>query len=195
MTEQPRNARTQRRIYLAGPDVFLPGARDVLAAKQAICREHCLEGVSPLDNEVTVDPQRPQEAARAIFAANVAAMGSCRWCAANATPFRGVSLDPGTAFEIGYMCALGRTVYAYSAEPRDHAARVAAAGPAETLVRAHAGAGWLIEDFGLADNLMIPFAVLQSGGELIIEPALDREPLAAKTAFRRCIEAIARELG
>jgi nucleoside 2-deoxyribosyltransferase len=32
----------------------------------------------------------------------------------NCSPFRGVSLDAGTAYEIGYACALGKPVFGYS---------------------------------------------------------------------------------
>ena len=37
------------RAYLAGPDVFFPNPVEIGAAKKAICAEHGLEGVFPLD--------------------------------------------------------------------------------------------------------------------------------------------------
>ena len=37
-------------------------------------------------------------------------MRSCQLCIANLTPFRGVSMDSGTAYEVGFMRALGRPV-------------------------------------------------------------------------------------
>ena len=51
-------------------------------------------------------------------------MRSCDLLIANCTPFRGVSMDVGTAFEIGFMRALGRPVFGYSNTPADYAARV-----------------------------------------------------------------------
>ena len=37
------------RVYLAGPDVFLPNAAEVAAAKQAVCGKLGLDGVHPFD--------------------------------------------------------------------------------------------------------------------------------------------------
>ena len=41
-------------------------------------------------------------------------MRSCDLLIANLTPFRGVSMDSGTAFEVGFMRALGRPVLGYT---------------------------------------------------------------------------------
>ena len=41
-------------------------------------------------------------------------MHSCDALVANLTPFRGVSADAGTAFEVGFMRALGRPVLGYT---------------------------------------------------------------------------------
>ena len=50
----------------------------------------------------------PAEQARRISRANEGLMRSCDALVANLTPFRGVSMDSGTAFEVGFMQALGR---------------------------------------------------------------------------------------
>ena len=47
------------RIYLAGPEVFLPDAREIADAKKAICRAHGLEGVFPADPEIKDKAQLP----------------------------------------------------------------------------------------------------------------------------------------
>jgi len=38
------------KIYLAGPDVFLPDALEVGKRKREICARHGLRGLFPLDN-------------------------------------------------------------------------------------------------------------------------------------------------
>ena len=40
---------TRPRIYLAGPEVFLPDSLDIGAKKVALCAAHGFEGVFPLD--------------------------------------------------------------------------------------------------------------------------------------------------
>ena len=40
------------KIYLAGPDVFLPDAVEIGRRKAAICARHGLTGLYPLDNAV-----------------------------------------------------------------------------------------------------------------------------------------------
>jgi nucleoside 2-deoxyribosyltransferase len=40
------------KIYLAGPDVFLPDAFAIGQCKQDICRRHGVTGLYPLDNAV-----------------------------------------------------------------------------------------------------------------------------------------------
>ena len=40
------------KIYLAGPDVFLPDAVEIGRQKAAICAAHGLTGVYPLDNAI-----------------------------------------------------------------------------------------------------------------------------------------------
>src|SRR5262245_47669063 len=42
-------AMTPARIYLAGPDVFLPDAAAVLAAKRKLCADYGFVGVAPVD--------------------------------------------------------------------------------------------------------------------------------------------------
>ena len=47
-----------KRVYLAGPEVFLSNAREVGARKRAICERHGLVGVFPGDEEDACDPVR-----------------------------------------------------------------------------------------------------------------------------------------
>ena len=45
-----------KRVYLAGPEVFLANARDIGVCKRAICERHGLVGVFPGDEEDPCDP-------------------------------------------------------------------------------------------------------------------------------------------
>lgn len=187
------SAAAANRIYLAGPEVFLPDATALFAAKKAICAEHGLVGISPFDNEVA-GMDGGAATALAIYRGNIAAMEGAAFAIANITPFRGVSIDPGTAFEIGYMCALKRTVFAYSAEPLPYAERTRAAVETDPLVALDTAGSVAVEDFGLLENLMIQCSVEESGGRVFAAPAPAAAPaerLRDLAQFRACVEAIA----
>ena len=112
--ERMTPASQRPRIYLAGPEVFLPDALAVGAKKIALCAAHGFEGVFPLDAGLDLTGLAKVEQARRIFAANESLIAGCDMLIANLTPFRGVSMDAGTAFEVGFMRALGRPVLGYT---------------------------------------------------------------------------------
>src|SRR5579871_2290684 len=99
------------KIYLAGPDVFLPDAIDVGRRKAEICSRYGLTGLFPLDN--TVDMSTSGASLR-IFRGNEAMMNEADAIIANLTPFRGPSADPGTVYELGYMAGRGKQCLGYS---------------------------------------------------------------------------------
>lgn len=140
-------ARTQgppARVYLAGPDVFFPDAKARGEALKAICAKHGLEGIFPLDAEPPED--HGSRDADAIYDANCDLIESCDGVLANMTPFRGPSADAGTSWEMGFAVASGIPVVGYTQDPSDYKERV---GPD----------GLDVEDFGLADNLMLACSV------------------------------------
>ena len=53
-------------------------------------------------------------------------MQGCDVMIVNLTPFRGPSADVGSAYEMGFMRALGRTIFAYTNDDRPLLERVAA---------------------------------------------------------------------
>ena len=169
-------------VYLAGPDVFLPDALEVGRRKVAICERFGFRGLFPIDNEgdVVGDPAQ-------IYLANCERMRAATAAVFNLTPFRGPSADAGTVFELGYVAALGKAIAGYAGVEEDYLRRVErACGPVER----RGGAGWdrdgyLVEDFGLFDNLMLARSVAEAGGEI----TLRAEPsLAAFAAFEACVE-------
>lgn len=151
------------RIYLAGPDVFRENPVAEGARLKALCAAHGLEGVYPLDQTLTPGLSGP-DLACAIAAGNMAFIRGCAGVLANLTPFRGPSADAGTVFEVGFAVALGRPVAGWSADRRVYAERVGHAGPRDAD-------GMEIENFGMADNLMIVAPLLH--------PPLDATPEAA----------------
>lgn len=182
------------RIYLAGPEVFFPNAIEQGAEKKRLCAEYGFEGVYPLDNVIDGAEQlAPQELARRISHANERMIRSCDLLIANCTPFRGVSMDVGTAFEIGFMQALGRPVLGYSNTPANYASRVREAARVASVIWDAESTAAKIEDFGLAENLMIAVAIVDAGGEFVTQEVAAERMLSDLSAFRRCL-AIARML-
>lgn len=168
-------------VYLAGPDVFLPNSVAVGRRKQSICRAHGLEGHYP-GEAIDLTGLAPVEQARALFESCVEMMDRCVAGLANVTPFRGVSADVGTAFEMGYLFGRGYPVWGYTSHPADYATRVVDDGEQ------------LIEAFGLADNLMLEGPMLRH--ELTIVRAEETQPptLAALTAFEQTVALLATRL-
>lgn len=177
------------RVYLAGPEVFLPDALEVAAEKKRICAAHGLEGVFPLDTPPQAPPaDRPYW--MRIYLGNEAHIRSCGGLIANLTPFRGPSADAGTVFELGFMRALGRPVMGYSNAAADFLDRTRAfLGP---QARPRADGGWEdaeamgLEDFGLADNLMIDGGIEAAGGGFERFAAAPMRRWRDFTAFEKC---------
>jgi nucleoside 2-deoxyribosyltransferase len=180
------------RVYLAGPDVFLPDAADWLARKKAICAGLDLVGVSPLDEL----PAEPADWAslpewRRIALRNEAHVRSCAAVVANLTPFRGPSADVGTVYEVGFARGLGLKVFGYAtvATPFLERTLASVAGGRQASDGSWwDGDGMLVEQFGLFDNLMIENGITGSGGSLIRE---DQDRWHDLSVFERCVQAVA----
>lgn len=146
-------------VYLAGPEVFMPDALQIGRRKCELAAGRGLEALFPLET-APLATEAPGDRAMAIFRANCTLMAQADGCVANLTPFRGPSADPGTVFEVGQMLAWGKPVVAYTLDVRDYRQRVA--GEATTDLD-----GLAVEDFGLADNLMLACAIEEAGGSLL----------------------------
>jgi len=180
------------RIYLAGPDVFLPDAVEIGRRKQALCARHGLTGLYPLDNAIALDAD---DASLQIFRANQAMMIEASAIIANLTPFRGPSADAGTVYELGFMAGRDKLCLGYSNDPAPYPHRVAARGDVEhrdgALVDAN---GHLIEDFGLTDNLMMMHALDLHGFPLVTPREPPSDLWRDLTAFEACVALAARRL-
>jgi nucleoside 2-deoxyribosyltransferase len=189
-----------KRIYLAGPEVFLSNAREIGTRKCAICEQHGLVGVFPTDEEDACDPalSRPDQGL-AISRAMERVMRTCNAMIVNLTPFRGPSADVGSAYEMGFMRALGRPIFAYSNDDRPFLDRVAAFRGGALRVRPTGEYedpdGMAVEAFALHDNLMLAGGVIGSGGCLFAAAAPHAERYTSLVAFERCVERAASDLG
>jgi nucleoside 2-deoxyribosyltransferase len=183
------------KIYLAGPDVFLTDARGVGEQKKAMCRDFGFEGLFPLDN----DADAGADAAK-IFQANCSLMRLADVGLCNLTPFRSPSADPGTVFELSFLFAQGKPVYGYTSAARIYRERVAAVlGPLdERNGQLQDRDGYVVEDFGLGDNLMLVQAIQDSGGVVTaVEENTDApsgKRLAAFQAFKACLQVMSERI-
>lgn len=142
-------------IYFAGPDVFRP---DLVAWRErvvALCDEYGITPLLPCDGTASD--------ARTIRETNLGMLTSASAVIANLVPFRGVEVDTGTAFEVGFACALGKSVVGFVPDMETLEVRVARLfGPLVTangfwppLFGERDRDGFGIEAFGLPTNLMI----------------------------------------
>lgn len=170
------------KVYLAGPDVFIPDATHRADAMRCICRAHGLEAISPLDLAPSDDAGAVLADPHAIARRNEAHIRHSDAVLANLTPFRGPGADPGTVYEVGFARALGLPVFGYATVAVDHTTRVRAL-PGST--KTQDASGLAIEDFGLFENLMIDCGIAAGGGFILAEPAADR--WGDLTVFARCV--------
>ncbi len=172
------------RAYLAGPDVFFPNAMEVGQAKKDICARFGFEGVYPLDADFSGLPALPDLAQWGYrsFDLMIELMDSCHLVIANMTPFRGPSMDVGTAIEIGYMHGRGKPVFGYTNVTAHFEERVAPDG-------------FLVEPFGLVDNCMVEGPVHRTGAKLVSANVPADRIYTSLEAFEECVRQAAALMG
>ena len=180
------------RVYLAGPEVFLPDAVDIGRRKVELCTRHGLIGLYPVDN--AIDP-RATDASLQIFRDNAAMMIEADAMIANLTPFRGPSADAGTVYELGYMAGRGKLCLGYSNDPRSYADRVRELTHVSSRDgRSIDAQGLTVEDFGLTDNLMIVHALDLHGCALVTPRQAPADIWHDLGAFETCVRMAAERL-
>jgi nucleoside 2-deoxyribosyltransferase len=180
------------KIYLAGPDVFLPDAVDIGRRKVELCRRHGLIGLYPLENAID---RAAKDASLTIFRGNETMMIGADAIIANLTPFRGPGADPGTVYELGYMAGRGKLCLGYSNDPSSYADRVREFTDVNSrdgrLVDA---SGLTVEDFGLTDNLMMIHALDLHGCALVTPRRAPADIWRDLTRFETCVRMAAERL-
>jgi len=180
------------KVYLAGPDVFLPDALEVGRRKAAICAAYGMSGLYPLDNSIDLASSM---ASLDIFRGNEAMMDAADAIIANLTPFRGPGADAGTVYELGYMAGRSKLCLGYSNDPTVYAER------ARRFTEVHSEDGRLIdaegltvEDFGLPDNLMMIHALDLHGCPLVVPRERPADIWHDLSAFESCVKLAAERL-
>ncbi len=187
---------SQPKIYLAGPEVFLADVAAIAAAKKDLCARHGLVGVFPFDAQISeLAALAPAEQARRISEENENLMRGCDALVANCTPFRSVSMDIGTGYEIGFMHGLGKPVFGYSNVSQSLAERTArynqtlGSGAIDPYT-----AGTEVENFGLFENLMIAVALQNFSCDVVLNDVSAGDELTDLTAFEACLVSAGRAL-
>jgi nucleoside 2-deoxyribosyltransferase len=184
-----------RKVYLAGPDVFLPDAVGIGQRKKELCAQYGFEGLFPFDNEIGPDAAG-ERADKLIYRANERMMRRADIGICNLTPFRGASADPGTVFELGMLVGLGKRVFGYTNIKADFLERCqsidsASLDPTRQVWRD--SNGLTIENFGNADNLMIDNALIEHGGYPIVRYAAAADRIFSDlTSFETCLRLAAK---
>jgi nucleoside 2-deoxyribosyltransferase len=128
---------------------------------------------APLDSLFKLDS--PQAVGHRSFDLMVGLMDSCDLIIANLTPFRGPSMDVGTAIEMGYMHGRGKPVFGYTNVASNYAERVIPDG-------------FMLEDFGLVDNLMVEGPIHKSGAIVVRTNVPPDEVYTSLEGFTRCVK-------
>lgn len=184
------------RIYLAGPDVFLPDAAAMADAKKSICARHGAVGVFPTDPIESAAADAATGRWLEIYLRNEAHLRACDALVANLTPFRGPSADAGTVYEVGFMRALGRPVAGYTNSGQSFLQRTRHF--LGSALRPGAEGGWAdaeglaLEDFGCHDNLMIDGGIAAAGGILVTREVPEARRWQDLEGFEACVAALMR---
>src|SRR5438876_207563 len=186
-------AEQRMKIYLAGPDVFLPDAREVGRRKAELCARYGLIGLYPLDNAIDI---AANDASLQIFRGNEAMMDDADAIIANLTPFRGPGADAGTVYELGYMAGRGKLCLGYSNDPAPYAMRAARFGDVTTSSdgRLVDMQGLTVEDFGHPDNLMMIHALDLHGCALVTPRQAPADIWHDLVVFESCVRMAAERI-
>lgn len=142
------------KIYIAGPDVFFQNFSEHFDEIREKCSERGHTALIPIDNVC--------ESSEEIFEANVKMIQSCDVVIANLMPFRGKEPDSGTVWECGYAHGLGIPVIGYTTI-KDWEDHISDGGTnfdwKDELEASVCKEGYIIEDFGLRQNLMIAHSI------------------------------------
>jgi nucleoside 2-deoxyribosyltransferase len=194
-----------KKVYLAGPTVFLPDADARFSEMKRILLRYGLEGVAPVDNQAGLEGLKPGvELGLAIYDADEALMETVDAAIFNTDPFRrGTEMDAGTAFEIGYCRARRLPMAAWRTDTRDYPKTVKdfiqgvlgeqlSDGPQNSAGGTSGDLrdpdDILVHSEGFYQNLMIDASIIRSGGKSYADPdwtaAFDRASADIARAFR-----------
>ncbi len=172
---------------------------------KTLCRPHGVVGVAPLDNQMGLEGIAPgKHLLEQIVRADIALMDRLEAAVFCLDGFRrGPEMDAGTAFEIGYMKALGKPMAGWTRDPRRYPQRVAAffhTTFGEALNPTSAGSvggtsgslrdpdGILVHSQDCFQNAMVHVGIELAGGAVVADSDWER-------AFNLAVASVAEQLG
>ena len=184
--------------------VFEPDPTVIFDQMKSLCLAHGVTGVAPLDNQIGLEGIAPgKPLLERIVQADIALMHELDAAVFCLDGFRrGPEMDAGTAFEVGYMKALGKPIAGWTRDIRPYPQRVAEyfqSTFAQPLSHATPGSvggtsglrrdpdGLLVHSEGCLQNAMIHIGIELAGG-LIAANADWRQ------AFNQAVASIASRL-
>lgn len=153
-----------KKIYIAGPDVFFENSFQIGETKKELCLKYGFEGIYPLDllpADLFSDKYTTNEQAKIIKNGCVKGIKDCDILIANMTPFRGVSMDVGTANEIGLAHMVDKDIYGYSLNSQSYLEKIKNNGNIFSSEQHENGETYfdndksVIENFNKIDNCMV----------------------------------------
>lgn len=192
------------RVYLAGPMVFDIDPATMFERMKTLCLAHGVVGVAPLDNQIGLEGIAPgKDLLEQIVRADIALMDTLDAAVFCLDGFRrGPEMDAGTAFEVGYMKALGKPIAGWTRDTRSYPKRVAdffRSAFGQPLARTEAGLvggtsglardpdGVLVHSEGCAQNAMVHVGIELAGGIVAADTDWER-------AFSLAIASVAAQL-
>lgn len=175
-------------LYLAGPELWFPQAASHREAQRLIVEAAGYSMLAPDAPPTNADPS--ELTARVLYADRLTRLRTADAGIVNLTPWRGPSCDAATAFEAGFMAALGKPVFAFLNVGGEHEAEYGArvedqiglAADGDGLLRDLDGC--LVEDFGLPETFML----WAEARRLFVIVTLD--PLGELAGLEMCLEAV-----
>lgn len=179
------------KIYIAGPEIFLENAIEVMGAKKRLCAKYGHEGICPFDTNVE-NVTNTFECGKFIAAENERLIDECDVVIASITPFRGENADPGTIYEIGYARGRGKRILAYTYEHMTHSRRICKRYYKEDVedfkdFKRGRFDKIFIDDFDMVENAMIDGGIVASGGEIVLSD-VEAIDLANVEGFEECLQ-------
>lgn len=183
------------KIYIAGPEVFLPNGLEIVERKRALCRDYGFEPSARQGDFLKHAGGDKFTFGVLISGHNEALMRESDIVVANLTPFRGISADPGTVYELGFMCALDRPAFAYTNTARGYHERVVndyyrGNVTAGVNGRQAGSDGHMIEDHDMVDNLMLDGGIDRLGGFVVRHKAPAGGEFTDLSGYEQCLSRI-----
>lgn len=181
------------KVYIAGPEVFFPNGAEQMRIKGEMALAYGFFPSTMAEDELDPEGVSRFEFGCQISAANERMMREADLAIANLTPFRGISADVGTVYEVGFVCALRKPVFGYTNVAKGYYDRLSDDYYAGKVGHDANGVmrgpdGLMLEDHGMVDNLMLDGGIEAQGCVLVRRDVPEAERLVDLVAFEECLK-------